>query len=714
MLRAKFKSRLFNLMKYLRLLNLSGFTRWLMLDHQHSLKHPTYRADIDGLRAIAVLSVVGFHVFPGRVNGGFVGVDIFFVISGFLISGIIFNNLYKDSFSFGEFYARRIRRIFPALILVMAASYAFGWYALLPDDFKQLGKHMVGGAGFISNLFFWKEAGYFDSTADKKPLLHLWSLGIEEQFYIVWPLLIYLAWKRKFNLLTLLIVILGISFSQNIAKVHGDPVQAFYSPVTRFWELSIGSVLALITLQKKDIWHSARMRIDSVLGKIIFSTPPTQEGVVLRESQSLLGAFLIGIAILKTSKDYAFPGWWALLPAVGAFLIIAAGPSAWFNRAVLSHRVMVWFGLISFPLYLWHWPILAFCKTVSPNLLANPGMLEREIKCLIVFAAIALAWLTYKFVERPIRFGERAKEKIIVLLVLMGAIGYAGYITYQSNGFPSRFSQEIMGLLNQPDFKFKDAIRVNKCDITMLTEEITPTNTNPRAAECIETARPLVLLWGDSHASALYPGLKHLQEQKKFGIAQLSQSACPPLFDFIQKERPSCEFYNNWILDIAKEIRPEIILLNASWWNPAYPDLTTDAVISDIELTINKLKKELPSSRIIVVGPVPQWEGSLKLSMFNYYRFSPNRALPPEYMQFGQRGSIQKLDRTMSQTVRMAGVRYISAYDSLCNEEGCLTRVGSTATDLTAIDYGHLSPAGSRYLLDRIGHDIFEDLSEVP
>src|SRR4030065_1483737 len=183
---------------------------------QTHLTHPKYRADIDGLRAIAVLSVVGFHASPYWIRGGFVGVDIFFVISGFLISSIILSNLSKGTFSFAEFYARRIKRIFPALILVMATCYVFGWFVLLPDEYKQLGKHIIAGAGFVSNFCFWQEAGYFDNSADTKPLLHLWSLGIEEQFYIVWPLLLYLALKRRFNFLFLAITIFAISFSVNV------------------------------------------------------------------------------------------------------------------------------------------------------------------------------------------------------------------------------------------------------------------------------------------------------------------------------------------------------------------------------------------------------------------------------------------------------------------------------------------------------------------
>lgn len=206
------------------------------------LTHPKYRADIDGLRAIAVLSVVIFHAFPKLLVGGFIGVDIFFVISGFLISTIIMGSLEQNSFSFIEFYSRRIKRIFPALLLVLIASFVFGWFMLLADEYKQLGKHIAGGAGFVSNFFFWNESGYFDNAAETKPLLHLWSLGIEEQFYIIWPLLLWLSWKNRFSLLTSTIIVIVISFALNVVKVQSDTTAAFYSPQTRFWELLAGSV----------------------------------------------------------------------------------------------------------------------------------------------------------------------------------------------------------------------------------------------------------------------------------------------------------------------------------------------------------------------------------------------------------------------------------------------------------------------------------------
>ncbi len=223
-----------------------------------------YRRDIDGLRAIAILSVLCFHVFPDLFPGGFIGVDVFFVISGFLISGIIIGNLEKGSFSLVGFYSRRIRRIFPALAVVLVACWAFGWFVLLTDEYKQLGKHIAGGAGFISNILFWRESGYFDSAADRKPLLHLWSLGIEEQFYIIWPLLMSLAFRRKLKLVSMMLLLAVISFLVNIGGIRGNAAGLFYSPVTRFWELLIGCILAYQVYYKVDLAAEVKLRIGAL------------------------------------------------------------------------------------------------------------------------------------------------------------------------------------------------------------------------------------------------------------------------------------------------------------------------------------------------------------------------------------------------------------------------------------------------------------------
>lgn len=210
-----------------------------------------------------------FHAFPGWLKGGFIGVDVFFVISGYLISTHIFENLDKGLFSFADFFGRRIRRIFPALILVMACSLAFGWFALLADEYAQLGKHVASGSAFIANFILVDESGYFDNAAETKPMLHLWSLAVEEQFYIVWPLVLWVAWKRNFNLLIVTFIFAVSSFYLNLRFVTSHPVETFFLPAGRFWELLSGSVLAWIILYRVESLAKVIICIDNCLVKLI-------------------------------------------------------------------------------------------------------------------------------------------------------------------------------------------------------------------------------------------------------------------------------------------------------------------------------------------------------------------------------------------------------------------------------------------------------------
>ena len=406
-----------------------------MTVQQSHLSHPKYRPDIDGLRALAVLAVVAFHAFPAWVRGGFIGVDVFFVISGYLISTIIFENLEKGTFSFSEFYARRIRRIFPALLLVLVACFAFGWFALLADEFKQLGKHIAAGAAFFSNFVLWGEVGYFDNSADTKPLLHLWSLGIEEQFYIIWPPLLWLAWKRKFNLLTITIVVAIASFVLNIDSIKQDPVTTFYSPLTRFWELLCGSVLAWLTLYKQGACTNIKNKVDRVLVAVVYSDRKESDGRLLSNVLSFIGFLLLIYGFWRINRELSFPGKWALVPVMGAVLIITAGSSAWINRVFLSNRLAVWFGLISFPLYLWHWPLLSYARIVEGQ---EPSF---TVQITAVVLSVILAWLTYRLIERPIRIGGHGKAKVVTLVIFMALIGYVGYNADVRDGLAFRFNR---------------------------------------------------------------------------------------------------------------------------------------------------------------------------------------------------------------------------------------------------------------------------------
>ncbi len=482
----------------------------LMSVPQPHLSHPKYRPDIDGLRAIAVLSVVGFHSFPSLVRGGFIGVDIFFVISGYLISTIIFENFEKGTFSFAEFYARRIKRIFPALLIMLVASYAFGWFALLADEYKQLGKHIAAGAGFISNIVLWNEAGYFDSSAETKPLLHLWSLGIEEQFYIVWPLLLWLAWKRKFNLLTITILVTIVSFYLNIKGIEKDFVATFYSPQTRFWELLCGSLLAWITLYKKGAFYSVKTKSDGWLAFTVYREKTENDGKILSNVLSFSGLLLLAYGFYLINKDFSFPGKWAVLPVLGTVLIISAGPNAWVNRTILSNLVAVWFGLISFPLYLWHWPLLSFARIVESD------VPSRNIRIGAVFLSVLFAWLTYKFVERPIRLGNHSKIKTTVLVILMVILGYFGYYAYSCDDPTRSYSST-----DEPWTKVREKYKAD-CPFSLKKYNDCYLFSRDRAQD--------VLLIGDSHADHLVPGISQLASKDLNFGAMILQGGCPPLY----------------------------------------------------------------------------------------------------------------------------------------------------------------------------------------
>jgi peptidoglycan/LPS O-acetylase OafA/YrhL len=335
-------------------------------------KHIAYRPDIDGLRAVAILSVLLFHAFPSVLPGGFTGVDIFLVISGYLISSILLSDIERDQFSLLNFYSRRIRRIFPALIVVLICVLLAGYLLLFQQEFHLLTRHVAASAVFYENFVLWKESGYFDAASQTKPLLHLWSLAIEEQFYICWPVFLYLGGRREMRSLALILAVAVVSFSYGLYLSYHDSAAAYYSPFGRFWELMVGSALVYVVRHKPD-W--ARR----------YSNPLALAG---------LGVIAIGMAVINQQNH--FPGWRALLPTIGAALVISAGPLAWINRYILASRPFVWCGLISYPLYLWHWPVLVYSLLVVPQL-GNEG------RMVVLVASFVLAALTYRLVEHVFR-----------------------------------------------------------------------------------------------------------------------------------------------------------------------------------------------------------------------------------------------------------------------------------------------------------------------
>lgn len=395
--------------------------------NQSPTYNSAYRAEIDGLRAFAVLSVIAYHAFPNSLQGGFIGVDVFFVISGFLITTHIFEHLDKGQFSFTDFFRRRIRRIFPALILVMACSLTFGFFVLLADEFSQLGKHVASGAAVITNFILADESGYFNNASETKPMLHLWSLAVEEQFYIFWPLVLWYGWKRKLNLLKITISIAIFSFYLNLRFVKSYPTETFFWPLGRFWEILSGSILAWLLLYKSETMSRFKLLVDKFLVRVIHFKEVKADCSITLNLMSFIGLLLLSWGVIRMNAKLSFPSVWALVPVFGAVLVIASGSKARLNRIFLMNPIAVWFGLISYPLYLWHWPILSFLHIVDGD------FPQRDKRIVAVLLSIILAWLTVKFIENPIRFGH-LKHKlntflIALTLILLGAAGYYVHIT---------------------------------------------------------------------------------------------------------------------------------------------------------------------------------------------------------------------------------------------------------------------------------------------
>ena len=423
------------------------------------LSSPTtqYRPDVDGVRAIAVMLVLHFHAFPEAIPGGFIGVDVFFVISGFLITGIIARELEQKRFSLSHFYVRRIRRIFPALIVMLGAVLLLGWFWMLPADYARLGGDVFASAAFSANIALLLQSGYFDVESAKKPLLHLWSLGIEEQFYLFWPLLLMVAVRIRMSMLALALTLGIASFVLNVALMGANPVATFYLPFTRAFELLTGAALA-------RGW-----------GRI------SQTGAA-SNGRAVTGLTLIALAACLLDTHSAFPGWWAILPVAGSALVLSA-PGAWLCRVVLASPPMVWIGLISYPLYLWHWPLLVFFAIIKFNPLT---LLERE---LILLASMLLAWATYQYVEKPFRFGRPSPRKLFALCAAAILMAVAGGAVVWDRGFDFRLPAEIRAMADVPTQSWN--WRFHQC-LLDLSREVS------FADDCVDPGRrPLVVVWGD-------------------------------------------------------------------------------------------------------------------------------------------------------------------------------------------------------------------------
>lgn len=649
----------------------------------------TYRADIDGLRAIAILAVVVFHAFPRLLPGGFVGVDIFFVISGFLITGLILGDLETGRFSIGHFYARRIKRILPILCVVLVGSFFFGWFVLYSDAYRALGKHMAGAAAFLSNFIYLGESGYFDVDANAKPLLHLWSLAIEEQFYLVWPVLLVVSKKTcrmgDGSLLKLLLVITLASLIYGIQMTGTDASAAYYLPFTRFWELSLGGVAYLMSRKYGFLGQRAHVL--------------TWTGLVLVAS----ACFLI-------DKDAGFPGYLALLPCLGtaALLLGASRPGA--VHRVLSHKVMVFVGLTSYSFYLWHWPLLFFLN----ELVVNPAPTAILATLALSFA---LAVTGYYLVETPVR---RLTSPVvpITLLVALTLLGYIGLNAYQRNGLDFR---EVNGRLaiskmlqrkpaldlvstNEKRLRFDlgndetaqlneliPKLRRDTAELQKILDDSNAVNNKDvfcsgggtgsvgcgQTTGAATTGKRVVLVVGDSHAGNFLRALAPAYPDVTF--VPFIDGGCVPIAQRYKNPDTLCGKAVLGAMTYVQTHDVDLVMLSSRWLE------SFEEIAPDIKHYRQYVKK------IALVGP------SLTFSK-DVYRILSDYAPPTAFDDHVQESFEQRnipLNAAMQVFALAQGASYLDKISLFCRGGSCPLFKGQK---LMIYDKGHLTGSGTAYL----------------
>ncbi|MEH6593007.1 MAG: acyltransferase family protein [Halioglobus sp.] len=632
--------------------------------------HSAYRADIDGLRAVSVLAVLVYHAFPSLLPGGFIGVDVFFVISGYLISLIIRRELDNGQFSLSQFYRRRLQRIVPALVPVLITCLVIGWFVLLPAEYEALGKHVASASTFTSNLVFWSESGYFDTNRAYKPLLHLWSLGVEEQFYLVWPLVSVVAYR--FGIRPFLLFLGGGSFIINVALVEADPASIFFLPHYRVWELLLGAGL---------VWFG-RSPVPDKNERSTFTA--------LLASLGGLSALVASMFLIDQKYGHlGWPGWWAIPPTVGAALIIMSGAKTSVNRWFLGNGVMVAIGKISYPLYLWHWPLLSFARIMESG---EPSVFVRIV---IVLLSFLLAWATYALVEKRLRYSRNLLTPIGLGLSLFGLL-IIGLVIMSDNGVPSR------------NAKFQHAVddsvwaqRLNATCPKGLTTQGSHCTSNGRTHE--------IVVLGDSHAINLFYALAHRYQNSGEGVQGLAKAGCPTLYGY---ETPAIgEFYcKEAVKDIVEfVIRSENIhTVYLSSWSRYVPSVVSDVAASaDSQHLAATFRLGMESTISRLLGARKQVVLVLDWPTIN---FNPNSCLSRKLLGEVRQDCFIPNDAYLKDTAtyrellfsllrQHPSLKYLDAAKVFCERDVCwVKKSGSIFYD----NRDHLSIPGSRHLGDNL------------
>lgn len=623
---------------------------------------PSYRADIDGMRAIAVGSVILFHLWAQAAPGGYLGVDIFFVISGYLIGGGIKADIDRGSFSLLKFYERRIRRIVPALAVVLAASTLIAFAILYPPDLDRYGRSLGAATLSFSNFYFWQTSGYFQQHAASVPLLHTWSLAVEEQFYLLFPLMAMFLFRRVRRWLGVILwSLLGLSLVSSIWVSLDSPDTAFYLPQFRAWELLLG--------------------VAAAFGAIRLPAIP-----LARQAVTLVGIALIGWSICFAPFSPALNAIPACIGAVG--LICAGGLSTAeqpFVSRVLGSAPMRFVGLISYSLYLWHWPLIVFAKQYLPA-----TDLTMEQGAAVALATFVLAILSWRFVERPFRTAKAPRWRVFSYAGAAAAVlVLAGGYFYASHGLPSRGSPELAKIASVERYFHGEEMRAGSCFLQSSSGAAATFKTD----ECLHVAadKPNVLLLGDSHAAHLWFGLN--EEFPEFNLMQATVSGCRP-YPGARSDAPArCNAVMTEVFERFLPTNPvDLIILSAQWTNDAReiaPALDWFA------------KRNIP---VLVIGPTPEYLMSLPSILYRGVSVGdyglPVRLLDPEVRPR------EKLIRDLAQA---RGFSFFSGYDALCPGGACASLLPDGEPMM--FDTGHLTPEGSVYFAGLVRAHADVDLS---
>lgn len=638
----------------------------------------SYRPEIDGLRAIAVLAVIVYHAdFVWRgipiLPGGFLGVDIFFVISGFLITSIILRELKTTGgFSFARFYERRARRILPALFLVMLASIPFAWAFMSPAALREYSGSGLSSLFFGSNFWFWLENSYTAEISQLKPFLHTWTLSVEEQFYVFFPILLIVTWKFFKRWTAMIIVAMGVA-SLQLAEYgsYRFTDAAFYLLPSRGWELLAGSILAFLPST-----HQHDSKVMSWAGSVA----------------PLLGILMIVVSIVLFQDSMRHPSYATVFPIAGTLLFIRFANHSDLTTKLLSTPVFVGVGLISYSLYLWHFPVFVFAR-LSDIPLTIP------IKCALIGLSVGLATSSFFWVEEPFRRKMIVPTVVFAWVAGLTFLVLAGIfaVIFSGRALPAKYakSQDFVDF----QYAYQPVFREGTCFLTPKDMELfaPPADmSNAKPFDKCETTgaspeKPTLLIWGDSHAAHLFAGYDAVYADR-YNIVQRTASACAPELGRLVTARPGCREVNDSVFREIVESKPDRVILAAHWGLGS---------IESMRNTLEALKANGIAS-IEIVGPVPRWETSLPVMLTDKIA----SGVPiPTYLSEGLQPNLFKIDAEWKQFAATEGYKYRSPLAVLCRKEACLTRVSPGPAGIVQWDSAHFTKLGSEYVVSRFESD---------